>query len=113
VVLHKGLTSDTLPSFLEKGPPDNIALIFIDGGHSQETMLNDWLFAKHYMHQINNEVFVFFDEYNYFYDTNRTRQWACQFIVEDLDDKTYSVEISPDEDTHDWGTAKIAKIKLK
>lgn len=40
--LHEGYTRDTLPSFREANPTFRAEFVFIDGGHSIDTIANDW-----------------------------------------------------------------------
>ena len=58
VHLFKGDTMSTLPS-LERDLP-KMDLIFIDGGHSLETIKNDWFYSSKLMH---DDTVVIFDDY--------------------------------------------------
>ena len=85
VQLFKGFTRDTLPEFLKLNiRPD---LIFIDGGHSYETVENDWHYVKQMM---SDETIVLFDDYMAAKDK---LGWGCHKIIDDLDRNLYSVEI--------------------
>lgn len=57
IILIKGDTKVTLPKFK---PFTDIDFIFIDGGHSLETIENDWLFCSKL---VNKKTIVLFDDY--------------------------------------------------
>lgn len=73
--LYKGKTSDTLPVFSvpTKNPVD---LIFVDGGHSLETIDNDWINIQRL---ISNKTVVIFDDY---YPDDSTK--GCKKLINDL-----------------------------
>jgi len=82
VHLFKGFTKDTLPEFLKTGiKPD---FILIDGGHSFETVENDWFYVKQMMHK--NTIVVFDDYLSTYKDLN----WGCNKVVDSL--RGYNIE---------------------
>ena len=78
--LIMGNTRKTLPKFKPDRPID---FVFIDGGHSVETIPSDWENVEKLMHE--NTVVIFDDYYD---DTEKV---GCKTIVDSLDEK-YSVE---------------------
>lgn len=58
IFLYRGDTVDILPSTLKNLP--KMDLIFIDGGHSLETIANDWLYSSMLMH---SKTITIFDDY--------------------------------------------------
>jgi len=89
VELHKGNTRVTLPKYANKEPylvhtlPD---LIFIDGGHSLETIASDWEAVSKLMRP---DAVVLFDDYY----MNR-EDYGCKTLVTKLQqDPQYSVEL--------------------
>lgn len=58
VKLYKGNTRETLPKSAEELPPMN--LIFVDGGHSLETIESDWNAVKQLL---DPQTIVLFDDY--------------------------------------------------
>tara|TARA_R110002020_G_scaffold406588_1_gene616727 strand:- start:120 stop:704 length:585 start_codon:yes stop_codon:yes gene_type:complete len=78
--LIMGNTQKTLPKFKPDRPID---FVFIDGGHSVETIQSDWENVERLMH--DNTVVIFDDYYD---DTEKV---GCKTIVDSLD-KKYSVE---------------------
>ena len=78
--LIMGNTRKTLPKFKPERPID---FVFIDGGHSVETIQSDWENVEKLMHE--NTVVIFDDYYD---DTEKV---GCKTIVDSLDEK-YSVE---------------------
>jgi predicted O-methyltransferase YrrM len=55
VTLHKGNTNETLPRFT-----DSVDFVWIDGGHSVDTIRNDW---QNVARVIAPDAWVFFDDY--------------------------------------------------
>jgi hypothetical protein len=88
VMLFKGFTHNTLPTFNKK-----IDLIFIDGGHSVKTIANDWHYVKKMMHK---DTYVLFDDY---YSNNKKiiRKFGCNNIIRDLPD-IYQSNVLPIKD---------------
>lgn len=87
--LYKGFTKDTLPKFIKyaKEHKLNIDFIFIDGGHSIETIKNDWFYVQKLMHK---ETVVLFDDY--YFDNNTL---GCAALIDTLinnPDSAYEVE---------------------
>ena len=88
VMLFKGFTYNTLPTFNKK-----IDLIFIDGGHSVKTIANDWHYVKKMMHK---DTYVLFDDY---YSNNKKiiRKFGCNNIIRELPD-IYQINVLPIKD---------------
>ena len=88
VMLFKGFTYNTLPTFNKK-----IDLIFIDGGHSVKTIANDWHYVKKMMHK---DTYVLFDDY---YSNNKKiiRKFGCNNIIRELPD-IYQSNVLPIKD---------------
>jgi len=97
LVLVSGLTKDTLPAATNLPKMD---LIFVDGGHSVETIRNDWEYVKKFM---KASTIVVFDDY--FPEINFI---GCKFLVNELP-KKYKYEIMPELDTQiaPWGQLKV------
>jgi len=72
--LFKGNTNDTLFDLV-------IDLAFIDGGHSVNTIQNDYSYLK-------NSKVVVFDDYYMDKDIVDTSKWGCNTIVDQLDNMT-------------------------
>lgn len=107
--LYKGDTMETMPSVVPFLP--KIDFIFIDGGHSVETVQSDWDAVSKLMH--DNTVVIFDD-----YWRNRKDESAGP-VVDAIDKHEYNVEILPEIDKFDnpdFGRleisfAKVTKIK--
>ncbi|MBC8416864.1 class I SAM-dependent methyltransferase [bacterium] len=83
IKLHVGYTTDTLPVF---EPDQPIDFAYIDGGHSLDTVENDWNSVKKHMHE--NTV-VLFDDY-YVGETS----CGCFNLICELDESDeYNVEV--------------------
>ncbi|MBY0539781.1 class I SAM-dependent methyltransferase [Patescibacteria group bacterium] len=103
--LYKGDTKETLPAALRALP--KVDFVFIDGGHSIETIQNDWNCTSQLMHET---TVVIFDDY-----------WPHNFnagakpVVDAIDTNKYIVEILPiiDKFTHkDFGALEIQFAKV-
>lgn len=81
--LFQGDTLRVLPEMVSKLP--KMDLIFIDGGHSLETITNDWFWASQLMH---NKTAVIFDDYW----LGRTDA-GCKVIIDGIDRNKYSVKL--------------------
>lgn len=109
VTLVRGNTIDTLPNHLfDIYPvPD---FIFIDGGHSEETIASDWW---HINKEIDSDAIVVFDDYY----PNRHDAMAglgCNSVIDALDRELYEVEFLQPVDSFekDWGTLDIQMVKV-
>ncbi|PIR41636.1 MAG: hypothetical protein COV31_00145 [Candidatus Yanofskybacteria bacterium CG10_big_fil_rev_8_21_14_0_10_46_23] len=105
VHLFQGDTMKVLPDMISKLP--KMDLIFIDGGHSLETITNDWHWASELMH---DKTVVIFDDYW----PDRTDA-GCKVTVDGIDQKMYRVSILPLVDNFkktDFGFLKIRLAKV-
>lgn len=101
--LIKGDTQKTLPENVPHLPV--MDLVFIDGGHSLETIRSDWQSVKKLM---DGDTVVVFDDY-----WNR-EDAGCKKIIEEIDRETFEVEILPVQDTFkkEWGLLKINFVRV-
>lgn len=100
--LYKGDTTKILPQVYKSLP--KMDLVFIDGGHSLETIKNDWLYSSKLMHE---KTVVIFDDYW----SNRVDAGA-KAIVDAIDCKEYCVSILPVMDSFDVTSFGPLRIKL-
>ncbi len=104
VRLFKGNSRETLPE-AELPPMD---LIFIDGGHSVETIKSDWIHCWRLMHA---KTVLFFDDY---YKDRPTA--GCKTIIEEIM-KTgqYHVEIldTPEPDHFNAAATRMVRVTRK
>ena len=73
--LFKGNTRETLANFHEK-----VDFVWLDGGHSIETIQSDWENVKRCL---NEDAWVFFDDYYSGVEIDTTK-FGCNLIVKDL-----------------------------
>lgn len=101
--LFKGFTESTMPSVLPTLP--KMDLVFIDGGHSIETITNDWKWTQFAMSE--NTVVVFDDYWSG--EWGKRKDAGCQSFIDSLDRTKFKVEILPIQDSFkkEWGTLKI------
>ena len=105
VSLVKGNTLQTLPEYVQNS--EKVDFIFIDGGHSVETIKSDWEAVSQLMH--DNTVVIFDD-----YWRNRKAESAAP-IVDVIDRSKYEVEILPEIDKFnnpDFGRLEISFAKV-
>lgn len=108
ITLHAGNTLESLPKAVASLP--KMDFIFIDGGHSNETVKSDWEAVSVLMHK---ESIVIFDDYW----RNRT-DGGSKLTVDAIDTSLYKVEILPEIDVFDnpdFGHLEIsfAKVTLR
>ncbi|MGI0014018.1 MAG: class I SAM-dependent methyltransferase [Nitrososphaera sp.] len=104
--LYKGNTKVTLPQAIEHiGWAD---LIFIDGGHSIETITSDWNAVKTIMER---NTTVIFDDY-YSNKEPEVLGVGCQALIEELDRQLYEVEIVQPTDAFvkEWGILRVNMV---
>jgi len=112
IELYIGYTQETLPGFLAemKGIID-IDLIFIDGGHSIETITSDWNYCKQMM---SAKTIVLFDDY-YPSAELGVEGMGCQTLIDSLDHSRYQVEIlEPEQIVQSvYGEMGIKMVKVQ
>lgn len=84
-LLVAGDSTVTLPEYVPDLP--TMDLILIDGGHSQETVAQDW---RNVQPLIGPDTVIFFDDYP---------QWGVGPVVDGIDQSAWHVEILPVTDT--------------
>ena len=82
--LFSGNTMESLPREKDRLPA--MDLVFIDGGHSEETVASDWENVKHLLHE---KSVVFFDDYP---------NWGVGPVVDGIDSGLWDIEIMGIED---------------
>lgn len=100
VHLHVGYTNETLPKF---DAVSSVDFAYIDGGHSLETIDNDWLYVEKLMH---DDTVVIFDDY---YDSDTTK--GCYNLIQKLisEDK-YKVQLLDPEDSFPGLRIRFVKV---
>jgi predicted O-methyltransferase YrrM len=99
ISLVKGLSRKTLPSW------PSAELYFIDGGHSVETIREDWERVRRGM---GPGSVVIFDDY---YVGEHPEEFGCNQIVDGLDPKQYEVTHLPV--ITDTGELRIGMVKVR
>lgn len=108
IELHRGFTTATLPPFVQKLKESQVHpdLIYIDGGHSLETVAFDWSQIKEIM---GEGTVVIFDDY-----LSPKQNWGCNEVIESLDASTYQVSILPVIDNIDNKfNIQLVKVTLR
>jgi predicted O-methyltransferase YrrM len=101
--LYRGDTKDVLPAVVKELP--EMDLIVIDGGHSIETIENDWKYAQQLMDK--NTMVLFDDYYNW-------SHIGARYTIEHLDSENYQIEILPPTDrfAKGWKILEINYAKV-
>jgi predicted O-methyltransferase YrrM len=104
IQLFKGDTTATLPETASQLPP--MDLIFIDGGHSYETVSNDWEHCRRLMH---GSTVVLLDDYWDEPDAGTDR------VVREIDESRYDVKVLDPEDTFvkEWGILRVRFVRVQ
>lgn len=98
--LIEGFTQKTLLRFKPVVPID---FILIDGGHSFDTIANDWKYCEKLMHK---DTTVIFDDYV----INKT-DYGCNNVIDNLPKDKYKIEFSEEADiTKKEHTIKMVKV---
>lgn len=105
IFLYKGNTKEILPKVVKELP--KMDFVFIDGGHSLDTIKSDWNNVQKLMH---NSTIVIFDDYYH----NR-EDVGCQKIIKGIDKNFYEVEILPIKDIFKskLGILEISFVQVK
>ena len=106
--LFAGETAETLPRAVgEIGRAD---FIFIDGGHSFETISSDWKYTEELMGPGSVAIF---DDY-YTEPDEAIAGMGCQETVDAIDRARYHVEVLPIENTFrkEWGALRIRMARV-
>lgn len=108
IELVQGNTRLTLPTSVERiGCAD---LVFIDGGHSEETIRSDWMNAKQLLRA--NSVAIFDD---YYVDApDHIAGKGCQRLIDALDRAEFDVRLLEPVDVfrHSWGELRTRMVAV-
>jgi hypothetical protein len=111
VTLHRGNTRQTLPQATQV--LQEADLVFIDGGHSIETITADWSAVRAAM---GPGTTVLFDDY-YPDNAPQLKGLGCQTIIDALDTSRYHVEVLEPTDSFEqpWGQFRVrmARVTLR
>lgn len=109
IYLFRGFTKDTIPRAESSLPKMN--LVFIDGGHSIETIKNDWYYTQKLM---GKHTVVIFDDY-WSGDWANRKDAGCRDLIKNIDETKFDVKILPIQDKFkkNWGVLKINFVKVQ
>lgn len=100
--LFKGYTKDTMPKAVPNLPM--MDLVFVDGGHSLETIAGDW---KNVLPLVHQSTIVLFDDY---YENRE--DYGCKTLVESLSEK-YKVDLLGPLDHFDHTNLDIRMVRVQ
>lgn len=106
IELVPGYSKDTLPTLIGR----KFQLIFIDGGHSYETVLCDWTNA---LKLISHDGYIFIDDYTNI-EATILGNFGVRKLVDSLDPEMYNVQILDPEDIYEnsWGELKTRMVRI-
>jgi predicted O-methyltransferase YrrM len=106
IELIPGYSKDSLPTLIGR----KFQLIFIDGGHSYETVLGDWTIA---LKLISHDGYIFIDDYTNI-EATILDNFGVRKLVDSLDTDRYSVQILDPEDIYEqhWGVLKTRMVRI-
>ncbi len=109
IFLFKGFTEEVMPKVMPALP--KMDLVFIDGGHSIETITNDWKWTQPVM---DEKTVVIFDDY-WSGEWGKRKDAGCQTLIDNLDKTKFRAEILPIQDSFkkEWGVLKINFAKVR
>jgi hypothetical protein len=106
--LHQGYTRETLPAFRAQHPDLRAEFVFIDGGHSIETIANDW---AHCSQLVAPGGSIFLDD---FYGNEQLAQeFGCNQLIASLrQDDAWEVTVLPVTDEFpEIGAIQIVRVR--
>jgi methyltransferase family protein len=108
VTLYRGNTRHTLATARRELAEAD--LVFIDGGHSVETISADWQAVRETM---GPRTTVIFDDF-YPDPLPQLQELGCQTIIENLDRTQYSVQVLQPIDSFEkpWGTLRVQMVRV-
>jgi len=108
--LYKGYSQETLKNFVQENKGKFFDFIFIDGGHSIDTIISDW---NNLVNVMGPDTVVIFDDY-YRNTEKEILGKGCNDLIDKLDQEKYKVEfLNPiNEFQHDWGILRVQFVKV-
>jgi len=108
--LIQGNTTETLPAFVKDNEGLKIDFIFIDGGHSFETIEADW---NNVQDLIGENTVVIFDDY-WYPPNGKEPTFGCSNLIDSLDrDKWQIVELPNSDSFAEHGRVHFIEVKMK
>jgi predicted O-methyltransferase YrrM len=108
VNLVQGNTIKTLPKFVA-GFEDSLDFVYIDGGHSFETIENDW---NNISTITNDNTIIVFDDYYVMNDKSNPVNGCSKLINEIINSNMWNVEILPGYEQEKTWDKKIYFVKV-
>lgn len=108
--LWKGDTRETLPKYLAQAGQGRIDLVWLDGGHSVETVASDWENCRKTMRPGG---IILLDDYYSNVTPLFLKQFGCNMLIERLMREKNDVEILPTKDpVVGGGLVQIVRVNL-
>lgn len=107
VTLFPGLTSNTLPQFIQ-GDYELPQGWFIDGGHSYKTMKKDWEYVSQVLRP--GDICIF-DEWNVWIPNYQGPQWQVQPVLKNLQSK-FKLTVLPYTDDYKDLLSQVVLVEV-
>ena len=107
--LIQGNTLETLPAFVKDNPELTVDFIFIDGGHSFETIEADW---NNVQSLIDENTVIIFDDY-WYPPKGKEPHFGSSKIIDSLDREKWQVTELPISDNFTHGRVHFVEVKMK
>lgn len=108
--LYKGDTRETLPAYLAKAGSGGVDLVWLDGGHSVETVASDW---EHCLKAVRPGGVILLDDFYSGVPEVFLKQFGCNTLIRRLSSERYNVKILPTKDpVVGGGLVQIVRVDL-
>lgn len=110
--LYKGFTRDTLPRFLKEVGEHTIDFVWLDGGHSVETIRSDWDACRR---AVRNGGLILLDDFYTGVSSLTLEKFGCNNLVDDLlRDPSLKVRVLPVRDpVRGGGYTQIIEVRIE
>lgn len=109
-LLYKGDTRETLPQYLQQAGPGSIDLVWLDGGHSVETVASDW---ENCRKAVRSGGVILLDDFYSNMAPSFLKQFGCNVLVDRLKIEGKNVKILSTKDpVVGGGLVQIVRVDL-
>jgi predicted O-methyltransferase YrrM len=109
-LLYKGDTRETIPKFLSQARPTSIDFVWLDGGHSVETVASDWESCRR---AVRAGGMVLLDDFYSNVEPAFLKKFGCNTLVNRLTSEGCKIAILPTKDpVVGGGLVQIVRVSL-
>jgi predicted O-methyltransferase YrrM len=108
--LYKGDTRQTLPTYLSQAGPGLVDFVWLDGGHSVETVASDW---EHCRKAVRPGGIILLDDFYANMAPSFLKQFGCNTLVDRLRKEGMNVKVLPIQDpVLGGGVVQIVRVDV-